>query len=667
MLNITKEALKWASMGVPVFPCSKSKVPLTPDGHLSATTDPVKVAQMFDLAGDCYIGARMGQQSGLFACDFDIYKPGTAGKSAEQYMAELIAQGVLPPTQRHRTVNGGLHLIYESDTEWPNCKPAPGVEIKGEGGYIIVPPSEGYIVEDDGGFAKAPDALLKVLMDRRREYTSRTTRQHQEAIISAESFHDAITSIAAKMFRQGRSAAEVMFIIMEALKASVASSPNHPRHARWSALMTDKGGELSRIVNSGREKYDTNSRMEAARENLSEGVFDKIKAAAERLGFSSPNLGYNREEPKSLPSPDDYGDQWPFEGDGYFAHENVDVTNQLYIVHPLFAENETVVIAADPKSGKTSLSLKLAFALATGVSPCNLFTIPEARGVLYFSLEGKRAVQLRVEAEKRYQAEQGKALPEKIPLFVVEKHTNFMEQQDELVAKIVAADRHMRKEGTALGMVVIDTLTKAMPGSDQNSVEDTSKLFDLTPKLRDHGVTAAVIYVHHTGKDGKTRGSSNIEADVDTVLKIKAQQDGTSLLYIHMARSMDDNLMVRFKLEPYLLGETVQGIKQSAPVLVFDTVTVSNSTEDAVRVHTIRPWMEMLIAMGTGEHSMAAVCARAKVEKLIPPRKGNSFVAEMLDLVFDRELSVVYRAHVISAKMSATGYVSVKVAEPGGE
>lgn len=665
MSSIVQEALRWASMGVPVFPCSTNKVPLTPNGHKDATVDPVAITQMFELAGDCYIGAQMGANSKLFACDFDIYKPGAAGKAAEQFMADLLAKGVLPPTQRHRTVNGGLHLIYESDDSWPNCKPSPGVEVKGEGGYIIVPPSKGYIVEDDGGFAKAPKALIDLLMSARTEYTGRTTRQHEEAIISAESFHDAITSIAAKMFRQGRPASEIMAKILAALSASVASNPSHPRHERWNAFMEDKGGELSRILNSGRSKYDTSARMDTARENLSEEVFDRVREASARLGFSSPNLGYNQQEPKALPSPDDYGSSWPFEGDGYFAHQEIDVTNQLYILHPLFAENETIVMAADPKSGKTSLSIKLAFGLATGVSPCKSFTIPQARGVLYFSLEGKRAVQLRIEAEKRYQKEQGVTLPDDIPLFVVERHTNFMDQQDDTVAKIVAAHRYMKEKGVELGLIVIDTLTKAMPGFDQNSVEDTSKLFDMTPKLRDYGVNASIMFVHHTGKDGRTRGSSNIEADVDTVLKVRAQEDGSSLLYVHMARSMDDNLFIKFNLLPYELGVTSQGIKQSAPVLVFDHEVADSSTEAAVRAQTIKPWLELFLGMGVGTHSVKDVGNEAMRLKLVNGRLAGKLLTEALDLVFDRELSVVYRAHTITAVKQKEAYTHVVVREPG--
>jgi hypothetical protein len=619
---------------------------------------------MFELAGECYIGAQMGVQSRLFACDFDIYKPGVAGKAAEQFMADLVAKGILPATQRHRTVSGGLHLIYESDEAWPNCKPAPGVEIKGEGGYIIVPPSRGYFIEDDGGFAKAPKALIDTLMAARTQYTSRTTMQHEEAIISGDSFHDAITSIAAKMFRQGKTAAEVTDKIMAALQASVAKSSNHPRHERWKAFMEDKHGELSRIINSGRAKYDTNARMDGARENLSEDIFDRVRKASERLGFSSPNLGYKTDEPKEAASPDDYGDSWPFEGDGYFAHQDIDVTNQLYILHPLFVENETVVMAADPKAGKTSLSIKLAFALATGISPYGAFTIPQRRGVLYFSLEGKRAVQLRIEAEKRWQKEQGATLPENIPLFVVERHTNFMSGQDETIAKIVAAHRYMEKQGVSLGLIVIDTLTKAMPGADQNSVEDTSKLFDMTPKLRDFGVNSTVLFIHHTGKDGKTRGSSNIEADVDTVLKLKAQEDGSSLLYVHMARSMDDNLLVKFRLQSYNLGVNSQGIKQAAPVLVFDNQEDTSTTDAAVRANTIKPWLDMIIGLGAGKHSINALGKEAHRLKLVAGRVAGKTLTDALDLIFDREVSVVWRAHTVTVTKENNSYSHVTVVSP---
>jgi len=654
MKTLVEAALEWAADGIPVFPCATNKQPMTKNGFYDASTDPETVRRMFLTAGeDAFIGARMGAESGLFAVDLDIYKSGEEGEAAQRYMAELIAQGLLPDTQRHRTVSGGLHLLYASEHGFPNCKPSKGVEIKGEGGYVILPPSRGYSIEDDSGFRTAPKALVERLLQARREHTEKDTDQHVQDITSGTGFHDAITSIAAKMFRQGRAAGEVADRIFKALDGSVARSPNHPRHERWKALMEDSGGEVSRIINSGREKYDQSAKTDRARDRVDAEAADRLRKAAEAAGFAPSPTDRNEkhgEQESPKPSADDYAGEWPFAGEGYFAHEPLDISDQRFNLYPLYAEQESVVIAADPKAGKTAISLKLAVHVAAG-RDLGPFRVTDPRGVLYYALEGTRAIKLRLEAEKRHQAELGNALPDDLPLFVVERPSNLITKQDEQVAKIIAADRYLKeKSGVGLGLIVIDTLTKAMPGSDQNSVDDTSALFDLSSKVRGAGVKATIVYVHHTGKDGKTRGSSNIEAEVDVVLKMKKQEDGSTMMFVHMARSIDDNSMYRFELTSYDLGETSQGIRQAAPLVTLSEGTVANegASEDAVRAHKIAPFLKAIITLGGGNHTVKTLFQHFRDGGLLQGRITRSKVTDMLTLIFDREAAVTYQGHIIS-------------------
>jgi hypothetical protein len=157
-MNLIEGALFWAEQGVPVFPTAKDKRPLTSNGHLDATTDPQRIMEMFSNPTVWGIGARMGKEAGIFAIDADTYKPGASGDSAKEYVERLQRSGLLPETRIHATQSGGRHYLLRADQEWPNCKPVSGVEVKGEGGYIIVPPTPGYTVETQG-LAYAPTEL----------------------------------------------------------------------------------------------------------------------------------------------------------------------------------------------------------------------------------------------------------------------------------------------------------------------------------------------------------------------------------------------------------------------------------------------------------------------------------------------------------------------------
>lgn len=665
--SILAGALEWAADGVPVFPCApNSKRPMTENGFYDASTDPAVVRSMFERHGEhCLIGARMGEASGLFACDFDIYKGGDAGKAAQAFMDQLEANDMLPRSQRHATMSGGLHVIYESKYGYPNSKPSDGVEIKGEGGYIIVPPSKGYSIEDDCGFTQAPKKLVDFLTRSRQQHTNKSVADHENAIISGRDFHDSITSIAAKLSRRGTPIDQIKEKITAALRASVASNPEHDRHGRWQSLISDADGELSRILTSGRDKYDPTVQTERARDNVSNDIFEKFRAASAAAGFAAPPDSPVNEVPK--PTADDYGGEWPFDKQGYFAHENIDLKGQRFNVFPVYAENETVIFAADPKAGKTAISLKLAIELAAG-RDFGPFKITDQRGVLYYALEGTRAIKLRVEAEKRANKDRGTDLPANLPLFVVERPTNFITAQDENVAKIVAADRYFRDViGIPMGLIVIDTLTKAMAGADQNSVDDTSALFEIAGKCREAGVKATIVYVHHTGKDGSTRGSSNIEAEVDLVLKCKKQPDGTTLMYIHMARSIDDAAMYSFNLSSYDLGVSEQGIALNAPIVTLNEVKsfVDTSSEQAVRAHRLSPYLNWFVTKSGKELTLGFIYKAWKEERMIGTKQRTSAVLEILGEIFDRELDIVYKGFTLSAGKVGKDIATVTVRNPG--
>lgn len=642
---LVRAALDWAKRGVPVFPCARDKRPLTENGHKDATTDPEQIRFLFEDAPDgTLIGARMGKQSKLFAIDFDTYK----GAEAMDYMQSLVDRGLLNDTQIHTTQSGGLHLIFRSDSEYPNCKPAQGVEVKGEGGYIIVPPSAGYTIQQEG-IAYASKELLTNLQAARAASSSATVDTLKRAVLSGDSFHDPLAQIAARRSAQGWPIERVQKELLDTLHASAASSTTHPRHSRWKNLVSDAGEELSRIVGSGNDKYSANAKTEKAREAVSEDVRDGLAEAS--VGLFTRSQEVNKSVVEELP---DWGTtEWPFENDGYFSTTERNIFDQTYVAYPLFAERESVLIAAEPKAGKTAIALKLAMQVAYGESLGVNFQVTEARPVLYFTLEGARAVEMRIRAELDSRADNGEDQPERDMLFVVDRPHNFAtpEVRDGNAAKIVLHNEMCkRKFNTELGLIVIDTLTKAMPGKDQNSVEDTSELFELIGFLRSHGVNATIAFIHHLSKQGNVRGSTNIEAEVDVVTGVtKDTKTGLVYLDIRRARSMDEEVSYAFRFESHYLGETRQGHKLHAPLVRL--AEPIEATVGATAAHSARyaKAMDALIDLGPGTHGIGEVIhALANVINITPPRgKRPNYhtkdISEKLDGVFGSQTNWAYR------------------------
>lgn len=629
--TLTQAAIEWAEKGVAVFPCASNKRPITEDGFYSASKDPDKIRLMFSAGGAEMIGGRMGKESGLFAIDFDLYKAG-----AQDYFDYLINKDLFTQTQMHTTKNGGIHAIYHSKTGYPNCVPHNGVEVKGEGGYIILPPSTGYTVEHEG-ITTATPALVQELMASQRQSSTSTIDQLKKQVLSAAAFHEPLAQIAARRSAQGHTPERIQRELLDLLNGSVASQPNHARHDRWAALANDEGEELSRIVGSGNDKYNSSAKTEKVREVVNSSMLEGLLASGAGL-FNRDTLDEQADftaSQKALPQSGTL--EWPFADDGYNSFDERSIFDQEFVAYPLFAERESVLIAAEPKAGKTAIALKLSMQVAYGEDMGNDFKVSKKRPVLYFTLEGARAVEMRIRAEHDDRKNRGVAVPDRDMLFVVDRPHNFgaPELRDANCAKIVLHNEMCKQEfGTELGLVVIDTLTKAMPGKDQNSVDDTSELFEMIGFLRSHGVKATIVFIHHLSKQGNVRGSTNIEAEVDLVLGVK-KDDKAGLVYldIRRARSIDEEVSYAFKFESHYLGETKQGHKLHAPIVRLvggEAIAAVGKTAAAAMQYSKA--MDELIKLGAGRHPVAEVVyALGTVVKIpIPTGRRPNFATKQV-------------------------------------
>ena len=151
------------ALGVPVFPCDADKKPLPGTrGFKDASAEPGVVRAMFAQTGAALIGMPTGAASGVVVVDVDM---GHGAQGAAWLDANTER---LPQTRTIRTRSGGLHLYYVAPLDDvvrnQQSKIAPNIDVRGAGGYVIVPPSEGYSVADNAAPAAIPKWLLPVLV-----------------------------------------------------------------------------------------------------------------------------------------------------------------------------------------------------------------------------------------------------------------------------------------------------------------------------------------------------------------------------------------------------------------------------------------------------------------------------------------------------------------------
>lgn len=161
MSTCLEAALSYAARGWRVFPCKlHSKEPATLHGFKDATTDPTRLASLFST--DCNLGIATGQ--GLFVLDIDV----KASNGETTLQAWEARYGPLPRTYTVRTPSGGTHYYFLSAVCPTKAAVAPGLDVRGDGGYVVAPPSAGYAVLDPLDPVKAPAWLLAQCTSKKR-------------------------------------------------------------------------------------------------------------------------------------------------------------------------------------------------------------------------------------------------------------------------------------------------------------------------------------------------------------------------------------------------------------------------------------------------------------------------------------------------------------------
>lgn len=142
MNEIYEAAVKYAKRGWSVFPVRKNKTPYTPNGFHNATTDLNVITRWWQEYPDANVGIATGSMShGLTVIDIDIDdSKGIHGDESFQDWCD--EEGVFIDSLTAVTGRGGKHLYFTSTYPYGNKTGClPGVDIRGEGGYVIAPPS----------------------------------------------------------------------------------------------------------------------------------------------------------------------------------------------------------------------------------------------------------------------------------------------------------------------------------------------------------------------------------------------------------------------------------------------------------------------------------------------------------------------------------------------
>jgi hypothetical protein len=215
------------------------------------------VRRLFSHRNACLIGMPTGAASGYDVLDIDPRHDGDQWEVANAHR--------LPATRIHDTQHAGRHLLFEHAPGVCNdagTKIAPGVDVRGEGGYVIIPPSPGYRVIHDAPPAHWPDWLLELVLPKSAE--PRRVRSSPPAPISDRRLDAYITSLLDNVRRapEGqkhfvlRNAALALGGVMEQAGISEAHAINRLLSALPRTVEDWKGAEVTAAwgLRAGRER-----------------------------------------------------------------------------------------------------------------------------------------------------------------------------------------------------------------------------------------------------------------------------------------------------------------------------------------------------------------------------------------------------------------------------
>jgi uncharacterized protein (DUF927 family) len=187
---------------------------LQSSGVKSATIEESNIRRLWQMWPDANVGVATGEPAGFVVVDVD---PRHGGYESIERLQEQY--GGLPQTLTALTGGGGQHLLFaQPNQRISNIQSTPvmagvlgeGVDIRGDGGYIVAPPSihkSGNRYQWDGkpdGFdiADMPDWLLQLLTERASKAKGKSEKSKGQSIPEGRR-NTSLTSLAGKLRRSG--------------------------------------------------------------------------------------------------------------------------------------------------------------------------------------------------------------------------------------------------------------------------------------------------------------------------------------------------------------------------------------------------------------------------------------------------------------------------------
>jgi hypothetical protein len=450
-----EEALRYADLGYPVFPCRPGlKTPITKHGLLDASTDHEQIERWWTAYPDANVAIRT---DGLLVIDIDGTGEGWLGDQDDRWMD-------LAAALSSKTPRGGRHYLFRRPPgkTWRNTQSelGPKVDTRTDGGYIVAPPSvfngsgyswlEGYELEASPDRLPEPPAWLIQQLDRSSAApTTVTTSKPTAEQIPEGKRNAALTSMAGALRRLGLSQQEM---------AAALHQVNTDR-----CVPSLDSGEVNRIAASV-ARYEPNE-----------------IAAAIAEGRLPRECEDQPAKPKSI-------------------RELMDAYPSLRepVVHNLLRRGETMNVISAPKAGKSWLMTDLALAVVSKRMWLGKFqTVSGDVLILGNELHGE-TIAHRIPKV---------ALARNIPIEAVEDRLFVLNLRGQLKDLFSLRSYFDSLEPRRFSLIILDAFYRFMPRNmDENDNGTMASLYNQLDSYADR-LGCCFVLIHHTSKGSQSAKS----------------------------------------------------------------------------------------------------------------------------------------------------------------
>ena len=527
-------AQQLAELGFYVFRLkSNAKTPARFGWQQEATRDETKIKDYFDNNKDYNIG--------IFTEKYDEFESDSPlaltvvdvdtkdGKQGNQTMQALDAMGCdFPPTMTITTASGGKHLIYTNDVPLASGanKIGPHVDLKSAGAYIVGAGStiDGIAYRPDPGTPQAPAAVPGWLPLRCHPPLPKSAAAASIADDSEQAISRA-TILAGQTEASAGGRNDQAFKLGCQIRDYGLSQPMTEEILQgWNSL------NVSPPLNPEEITHVTNSVYQYAK--LDQG--NKSPQAEFEPIPHDPKI-----DDAPVGKPKLYRINW---------NDIKNATDMKPLIRNYLDQDSVSIGYGDSNAGKTFVFLDLAYHVAAGKEWAGHKVT--RGGVIYLAAEGGRSMSNRIQALKQtYQ-------DENVPFTLIPCQINLLDSQTDFKGFVkLIEDAEKDPEIGLVRLIVIDTLSRAMHGGNENDSVDMGKFVTNITFIKER-FHAHILIVHHSGKDTAkgARGHSLLRAAVDTELEIVKTDTNQGLLLTKKQRDMEFARPLGFKLNSTQVG-----------------------------------------------------------------------------------------------------------------